>query len=112
MAPDGLREPLQQLLGQHPGWDLLALSDAMANASALLLARVLASDASSRSVATDLLAADAFVTYAFEAAADDPQSIAPLADRAMQRIAVLAAGDDASHVENLPGDISPPTGAR
>lgn len=87
VAPERLRAHLQRLFGEHPEWNALTIPVAMVAASELLLARVLAADASSRCVATDLLAADACVTYAFEAAADDPESIAALAARAMQRIA-------------------------
>ena len=90
LAPEGLQLHLQRLLGDHPEWGALALPDAMVAASQLLLARVLAADSSSRQSATDLLAADACVTYAFEAAAEDPRSIAALAERAMQRIGALA----------------------
>ena len=90
-APARLQAHLQRLFGEHQEWNALTLPDALVAASELLLVRVLASDASSRGVATDLLAADACVTYAFEAAADDPASIAPLAERAMRRIAALAA---------------------
>jgi hypothetical protein len=89
-APTGLQAHLQRLFGEHPEWNALALPEAMVAASELLLARVLASDASARCVATDLLAADACVTFAFEAAADDPPSIAGLAERAMNRIAAAA----------------------
>jgi hypothetical protein len=46
------------------------------------LGRVTAAPAAGRSLALDLLAADAFVTYAFEAQAElDPAGLAPLADR-------------------------------
>jgi hypothetical protein len=47
-----------------------------------LLARVAAAPEEGRALALDLLAADAFVTYAFEAQAElDPAGLAPLADR-------------------------------
>lgn len=47
-----------------------------------LLARVAATPDEGRPLALDLLAADAFVTYAFEAQAElDPAGLAPLADR-------------------------------
>ena len=44
-----------------------------------------------RASALDLLAADACVTYAFEAAADEPQSIGDRAAHAKRRIAAIAA---------------------
>lgn len=47
-----------------------------------VLARVAAAPEEGRALALDLLAADAFVTYAFEAQAElDPAGLAPLADR-------------------------------
>lgn len=54
------------------------------------LARVLDSGAASRDSALDLLSADAFVTYAFEAAADAPESIGARCDAAMRQISDLA----------------------
>lgn len=55
------------------------------------LQRVLDAGALQRRTAPDLLAADAFVTWAFEAAADDPATIAERAERAMKRISERAA---------------------
>lgn len=43
-----------------------------------------------RAQALDVLGADALVTYAFEAAADEPRRLVERADAAMSRIAVLA----------------------
>jgi len=43
-----------------------------------------------RGAALDLLAVDALVTYAFEAAADDPEQLEDCAARALARISVLA----------------------
>ena len=50
------------------------------------LVRVLASGATERAMARELLAADAFVTFAFEAAANEPSTIVQRADAAMRRI--------------------------
>src|SRR5690349_6351280 len=61
-------------------------SDDLVAAAERALVRVLAAGAASRDVAIDLLASDAFVTYAFQAAADDPASVAERADAAMRRI--------------------------
>jgi len=44
-----------------------------------------------REAALDLLAADACVTWAFEAAADEPGTLAQRAEDAMRRITALAA---------------------
>ena len=52
-----------------------------------LLARVAcSSDPRSRSLALDLLAADAFVTYAFEAAAEEGVEVAPLVSRLLAEV--------------------------
>ncbi|MBI2408903.1 MAG: hypothetical protein HYV19_11425 [Gemmatimonadetes bacterium] len=59
-------------------------------ASGMLMAGVLSQTPSCRDAAVDLLAADACVTYAFEAAADEPESFTFLADEAMRSIAKLA----------------------
>ena len=55
------------------------------------LARVVAARTTDRSVAHELLAADAFVTWAFEAASHEPASLAARADQAMRRISAVAA---------------------
>jgi hypothetical protein len=61
--------------------------DAMVTAAATLLTGVLAARPMSRAHALDLLGADAFATYAFEAAADEPDLLAGRARAAMQRFA-------------------------
>jgi len=58
------------------------LPDHLAALGGALLARVVATPAGGRELALDLLAADAFVTYAFEAQAEaDAARLAPLAER-------------------------------
>lgn len=54
------------------------------------LRRLLASGSTSRATAMDLLAVDALVTYAFEAAAGDASEIDARAKDAMSRIGLLA----------------------
>lgn len=54
------------------------------------VARLLRDQSTSRASALDLLAADALATYAFELAADAPDAIPALAERAMARFAALA----------------------
>jgi hypothetical protein len=54
------------------------------------LTRVLDSDSKERPTAHELLAADAFVTWAFEAAANDPATLAARADEAMRAISARA----------------------
>ncbi len=56
-----------------------------------LLAGLLARDCGSRDAALDLLAADALVTYAFEAASTEPARLEERARRAMTNLAAVAA---------------------
>ena len=73
--------------GEHTVEELLAGGERM-------LERAMSSDPMTRAQALDVLGADALVTYAFEAAADEPGQLAGRADAAMRRIAQLA--EDAS----------------
>ncbi len=68
-----------------------AVAEALLQACEEALDRVLRSADGERETALDLLSADAYVTYAFEAAADDPSRLPALAERAMRRIADRAA---------------------
>ena len=54
-----------------------------------LLSELLALDCAMRDRALDLLAVDALVTYAFEAASEHPDSLAQRATTAMSSIAAL-----------------------
>lgn len=66
-------------------------ADALCEAAAAALADLVRRERLTRENALDLLAIDALVTYAFEAAADEPDAIEERATRAMARIAALAA---------------------
>jgi hypothetical protein len=90
-APPALTACVSDLLDSHPEWAALPRVDAFIAASELLLRRVLEGGAVARAQALDLLAADACVTWAFEAAADDPGTIANRAERATRGIAAIAA---------------------
>jgi hypothetical protein len=79
------------LVDAHPEWGSLALPEALLAAGEQLLQQVLSARANRRETAVDLLAADACVTYAFEAAADRPELLVALAEQSMKRIAQLAA---------------------
>lgn len=69
-------------------------TEILSNAAAAILAPLAASGGSAvarnREIAIDLLAADALVTYAIEAATEDCQAIAQNIDRVVQRLASLA----------------------
>ncbi len=87
--PDGLRERLQAALGADAQRDRSDAAAACLAEGERLLAGVLASENEGRDCALDLLAADALVTYAFEAASDEPGLLATRASNAMTRIAAL-----------------------
>jgi hypothetical protein len=90
--PAALRTRLEAALGELPSDDARPVPEAFLVAGEALLARLLNADRTNREGALDLLAADALVTYAFEAAAEEGSPIAERARRAMTRIAALAAG--------------------
>ena len=93
-APAALTTCARELLEAHPEWEQLSRVDALIEASEALLRRVLEGGAvarTNRANALYLLAADACVTWAFEAAADDPASISSRAERATMGIAAIAA---------------------
>jgi hypothetical protein len=89
-APAALRGRIASLVAEHPEWEAMPRQQALLAASELLMKEVLAAAPKDRDAALSLLAGDACVTYAFEAAADAPASLGPLANEAMQRIARLA----------------------
>ena len=66
-------------------------ADALIDAGEGAMQAVLAEGCLTRPSALDLLAVDAIVTYAFEAAADHPEQLEDRAAEALARIAALAA---------------------
>jgi hypothetical protein len=89
-APAALLARVDAILAADPSLASLPVADALLKASETLLAAVLAGEGEGREVALDLLAADACVTWAFEAAAADPSSLSARAERSMQRVAEVA----------------------
>ncbi|HTK50948.1 MAG TPA: hypothetical protein VL308_03605 [Gemmatimonadaceae bacterium] len=67
-----------------------ATADTLLDVAAAAMADVLRDGCLTRSAALDLLAVDALVTYAVEAAADDPQHLDERSGGTMARIAALA----------------------
>ena len=63
------------------------VSEMMMHAARRQLSRVLGAKPMMRAQALDLLAADAFATYALEAAADEPETLVARADAAMRMFA-------------------------
>ncbi|MCU0626402.1 MAG: hypothetical protein MUF21_07955 [Gemmatimonadaceae bacterium] len=91
--PARLRARLDEVTGS--GTDAAAPADALAFAGQELLASILAAGTTARDAALDLLTADALVTYAFEAAADEPALIDRRAAATMRALASLVNGHDA-----------------
>jgi hypothetical protein len=78
VPPETLRRHLVAAVGDSP----LPLSEQLAEAGRTLLQRVVARPDGGRELALDLLAADALVTYAFEAQAEvDAAALPDLAER-------------------------------
>lgn len=65
----------------------------MVDAALALVEELASRGCARRDDAIDLLAADALMTYAFEVAADAPDSIATLAQEAIERLTRVAAGE-------------------
>ena len=90
--PEALRARLDEILGAELHRDAAGASDCFLAAGESLATSLLRSRSTSRQSALDLLAADALVTYAFEAASESPRDITERAAAAMVRIAALGAG--------------------
>lgn len=88
--PVALERRIGQLLGAASQADSREAAELLVEGAERVLARLLREGCATRQSALDLLAADAMATYAFEAAADDPERMVERTDRAMARIALLA----------------------
>lgn len=82
---------LDAALGESLNESSDRIPDVFLAAGERLVADLLQSNSTSRDSALDLLAADALVTYAFEAASDVPSGLEARASAAMTRIAALGA---------------------
>jgi hypothetical protein len=89
--PEPLAMRLRAALGPRLVDGSSEAPDALLSTAKSLLAELLALDGAGRDRALDLLAVDALVTYAFEAAAEDPDMLSERATEAMTSIASLAA---------------------
>jgi hypothetical protein len=87
--PEPLRADLRTVLsdGAADG----DIGEVMLTRGTALLERIVRGNASSRECARDLLAADALVTYSFEAAGEAPSDLAERAREALHRISALGA---------------------
>lgn len=87
--PPALLARMRETLADMGHDDAARAHDVLLSAGASLLERMLGTGDEGRGAALDLLAADALVTYAFEAAAEDATTLAPRADAALARLAAL-----------------------
>ena len=90
--PLALVERLRSVLEPYANEPVSAVPDVCLRTGEAMLEALLTSGSTSRGTALDLLAIDALVTYAFEAAADAPADFEARAANAMQRIAALPRG--------------------
>ena len=77
-------------LGERADDNASRAAESCLDAAIALLGQLLEGDPLERSQAPALLAADALITYAFEAAADTPERLDDRAADAMARLAALA----------------------
>jgi len=87
--PTALARRVAESLRDHLDDDATTMFDHAIDAAEELLAGVVASPTSGRDCALDLLTADALTTYAFEAAAGDPDTLVRRAEDAMHRLAAV-----------------------
>jgi hypothetical protein len=91
VPPPALRARIDVALGNSLASDADDALEACLSAGERLVETLLRNNATTRDSALDLLAADALVTYAFEAGSDRPRELAGRARDAMTRIASLGA---------------------
>lgn len=94
VPPPALRARIDGALGDSLESDAGNAVEACLRAGERLLEVLLRNNSTSRQSALDLLAADALVTYAFEAGSDRPRELRARAREAMARIASLGADAD------------------
>jgi hypothetical protein len=85
--PGALRARIEAELASSLGEDASLATDRLLEAGERMAQLLLRSGSTSRESALDLLAADALVTYAFEAASEAPADLVARATDAMRRIA-------------------------
>ena len=89
-VPERLVARVREVLDAHSSWGGLPAAESLVFVADELLRTVLADgegDGAPRDRALDLLAADACVTWAFEAAADQPGALGAHASATMERLA-------------------------
>jgi hypothetical protein len=88
--PPRLARRIHDALGKRLNDHADAAPELCVDAAAELLRDVLSRSATGRESALELLAVDALVTYAFEAAAANPATLTANATRAMERLSLPA----------------------
>jgi hypothetical protein len=89
--PPQLMRRVRHALGAAADDDARFAADRCVDAAERVVAQLLRDGRTGRESAADLLAADALVTYAFQAAGDDPGRLVDRAQSAMVRLARLGA---------------------
>ncbi len=90
-VPAALRARVDDALGAAADGDAATATTACLAAAERLVKELMLRDCTARESALDLLAADALVTYAFEAASKSPTQLVHRATDAMMRMADLGA---------------------
>jgi hypothetical protein len=85
--PSALASRVAEALSERLNDDASGMFDYAIEAAMSLLAEVVVRPTARRECALDLLTADALTTYAFEAAAAEPEQLVGRADDAMRRLA-------------------------
>jgi hypothetical protein len=88
--PARLARRIEQALGERVHGDVASAPELCVDAAADLLRDLLVRSATGRESALELLAVDALVTYAFEAAATHPETLMTTAASAMKRLSLAA----------------------
>lgn len=88
-GPAALRARIDDALGAAANGESATTASACLAAAETIVEELMLRDCTSRESALDLLAADALVTYAFEAASESPLQLVERATQAMMRMASL-----------------------
>jgi hypothetical protein len=91
-VPPRLTARIDEALGPRRAAPYAEATVQCLDAAEVLLRDLLSREATGRESALDLLTVDALVTYAFEAASDDPSSLQAFATSAAARFAAATAG--------------------
>jgi hypothetical protein len=86
-APERLLARIERALGERVDVDASEAGNVCIDAAEAMLGDLLRQSSTGRESALDLLAVDALVTYAFEAASESPGSLSPLAQESLIRLA-------------------------